>query len=115
MDLPRRRSTDDMKWWAVLLHQVTREPGGVAILLLTVFLGMVTGFIPSPITAIASELKQHEQSQLAVHARIVQILDRLEAEQSKVNRWAQIRLCLDIQNIEWRLQCLKTWNGAPIP
>ena len=103
--------------WAARFDAVRRfvnEPGGVALLVLGVFLGMTVGWLPSPLARIETKVEAHQVTMDRIIAlrttkddRLAEILSRLVTEVEKQNKRNRIRECAEIKDAELRRMCLE--------
>ena len=86
----------------------------IAPFMVIVFVGWASGWIPSPITAIAEDLKSHDarvdkliEKRLETDKQLNEILGQLKIELSRSSRVRLIKECSDIKDEQVRRRCLE--------
>ena len=87
---------------------------GMGPLVVLIILGMVTGYVKSPITEIQAEARVHEAglkqavtSRIVRDERVIEVLTRLAERMDKQDRRVQFRECQEIKDVELRRECLR--------
>lgn len=87
---------------------------GGTTLVLAFLLGMLSGWIPSPLTAIADDVKVHDQRVQALvlqraetDRKLAAILEELTKEMRDRNRRDKLRECSEIKDRDVRDQCFR--------
>ena len=86
----------------------------IAPFMVIVFVGWASGWIPSPITAIASDLKSHDarvdkliEKRLEIEKQLNAVLEKLSTEIGRSSRVRLIKECSDIKDEQVRRRCLE--------
>ena len=92
-------------WIGQVLYLIdaAQKPGVVAIIMLAIFVGWTSGWIPSPLTSMVTELRVHADTSVEV----LDSLNRLVVEMAERNRVERLRECAPIADPALRAACLR--------
>jgi hypothetical protein len=109
MNLTPNHWTERLRALAVVITSV-----GVPTLMLGVFVAWTSGYLPSPLTAIAGDLKAHDQrvdrliqERIATDKNLIETLNRMNEEVKRLNRVRLMKECAEIREELLRRRCIE--------